>query len=213
MTIDSGQVFQFLGLFGQLLFFLRGLVQWLASERARRIVVPFIFWWMSLAGTLFILTYNLYRQDLIFVAGSVVPLFIYPRNIILARTGRSLDRGLLVALALGFVALTALTAWFDLHEKLRDLPTLWLAVGVLGQALWLSRFLLQWWISERIGRSTLPPAFFWVSLFGSVLLLGYAIYRADLVNTLGQCLGAFIYPRSLWLHYRGGGKEPAPDSA
>jgi lipid-A-disaccharide synthase-like uncharacterized protein len=167
---------------------------------------------MSLGGTLLILVYNLSRQDLIFVAGSVVPLFIYPRNIILSRTGRSLNRGLLLCLVLGFILLTGLTAWLDLHRKLAGLPVLWLTVGAMGQVLWLSRFLLQWWISERSGRSTLPPSYFWVSFFGSVLLLSYALLRRDLVNILGQSLGPFLYPRNLWLSYRGRGAA-APSKA
>jgi len=75
----------------------------------------------------------------------------------------------------------------------------WLAVGLAGQAAFFSRFLVQWLASEREGRSVVPPVFWVLSLAGSVILLVYAVHRADPVFVLGQSLGAFVYVRNLVL--------------
>lgn len=75
----------------------------------------------------------------------------------------------------------------------------WLGVGLLGQAMFFSRFLVQWLASERAGRSIFPMAFWYFSLAGGFLLLVYALWRRDPVFVLGQMTGAFIYLRNIWL--------------
>jgi lipid-A-disaccharide synthase-like uncharacterized protein len=76
---------------------------------------------------------------------------------------------------------------------------LWFALGMLGQAVFFSRFLVQWIASERAGRSYVPLAFWWLSLAGSMLLLAYAIHRKDPVFVLGQAFGWVVYARNLML--------------
>ena len=71
------------GFLGQGLFSARFMVQWLASERARRSVVPRAFWFFSLGGGVTLLAYALYRQDPVFIAGQGVGLLIYVRNLML----------------------------------------------------------------------------------------------------------------------------------
>lgn len=71
------------GFIGQLLFTSRFLVQWLASERARRSVVPLAFWWFSLAGGATLLAYALWRRDPVFAVGQASGLVIYARNLML----------------------------------------------------------------------------------------------------------------------------------
>lgn len=75
----------------------------------------------------------------------------------------------------------------------------WIVVGFLGQALFTARFLVQWIASERSGRSTVPDAFWWLSLSGGAVLLAYAIWRRDPVFILGQGLGLAVYLRNLVL--------------
>jgi len=79
---------------------------------------------------------------------------------------------------------------------------LWLGVGLLGQAFFFSRFLVQWLASEKAGRSIFPMAFWYLSLSGGFLLLLYAIYRKDPVFIVGQSTGTFIYLRNIWLRKR-----------
>ena len=74
-----------------------------------------------------------------------------------------------------------------------------LAVGFGGQALFSARFLVQWVASERVKRSVIPEAFWYLSMAGGMTLLVYAIYREDPVFMVGQATGLAIYARNLWL--------------
>ena len=72
-------------------------------------------------------------------------------------------------------------------------------LGLVGQACFFSRFLVQWIVSERNGRSVMPVIFWYLSLVGGVLVLVYAIWRRDPVFTLGQSVGILVYARNLML--------------
>jgi lipid-A-disaccharide synthase-like uncharacterized protein len=72
-----------------------------------------------------------------------------------------------------------------------------------GQLIFASRFAVQWIASEKQGRSIVPPVFWVLSLIGSLILLVYAIERADPVFVLGQSGGFVIYARNLALLRRG----------
>jgi len=69
------------GLGGQALFSMRFLLQWIMSERARRSVVPELFWYFSLGGGLTLFAYAVHRQDPVFMIGQATGLIIYSRNI------------------------------------------------------------------------------------------------------------------------------------
>jgi len=81
ITSPIGIGWVLLGLLGQVLFTGRMLVQWLASERQRRSVVPVAFWWMSLAGASMLLVYFLWRKDIIGVLGQSAGWVVYTRNL------------------------------------------------------------------------------------------------------------------------------------
>ena len=83
--VQSWDGWVILGFFGQLLFTARFLVQWLASERAGRSVIPLAFWFFSLGGGAVLLIYALYRADPVFILGQGLGLFIYVRNLALIR--------------------------------------------------------------------------------------------------------------------------------
>mgnify|MGYP001457301936 CR=1 FL=1 len=70
-----------LGFAAQFLFMMRFMVQWIASERAGRSIVPVAFWFFSIGGGALLLVYALKRQDPVFIAGQGLGLFIYFRNI------------------------------------------------------------------------------------------------------------------------------------
>lgn len=78
----------------------------------------------------------------------------------------------------------------------------WAYVGIIAQALFTGRFLVQWIASERAGRSVVPFSFWILSISGGTLLLVYALYRRDPVFILGQGLGVVIYVRNLVLVLR-----------
>ena len=70
-----------LGFLAQAMFSARFLVQWIASERARRSIIPIAFWWFSIAGGLLLFIYSLHRKDPVFIAGQGGGLLIYVRNV------------------------------------------------------------------------------------------------------------------------------------
>jgi len=78
----------------------------------------------------------------------------------------------------------------------------WLMIGFLGQALFASRFIIQWFRSEMVGRSVIPLSFWYCSLAGGVVLLAYALYKMDPVFITGQATGLVVYTRNLILIFR-----------
>lgn len=85
-----------------------------------------------------------------------------------------------------------------MFEDLSKIEIIWIMVGFIGQCLFTARFLVQWICSERVKRSVIPMAFWYLSLAGGLVLLSYAIYRQDPVFILGQSTGAFIYLRNIY---------------
>jgi lipid-A-disaccharide synthase-like uncharacterized protein len=77
-----------LGFVAQGLFATRFVVQWIASERAGRSVIPVTFWMFSLGGGGLLLIYALYRKDPVFIAGQALGLLIYGRNLHFIRRER-----------------------------------------------------------------------------------------------------------------------------
>lgn len=77
-----------------------------------------------------------------------------------------------------------------------------LALGLVGQALFTMRFVIQWVCAEKRRQSFIPQSFWYFSLGGSLLLLIYAVLRRDLVFTLGQSTGFLIYLRNLYFIHK-----------
>jgi lipid-A-disaccharide synthase-like uncharacterized protein len=80
--------------------------------------------------------------------------------------------------------------------------TIWLTIGFLGQGLFFTRWVVQWFKSERERESTIPLSFWYLSLIGGLITLAYAIYRRDPVFIAGQGVGALVYVRNLMLIHR-----------
>lgn len=73
------------GFLAQFVFFLRFVVQWIISEKAKKSIIPIQFWYLSIAGSLMILIYSLNRQDVVFITASILNIFIYLRNLMLVK--------------------------------------------------------------------------------------------------------------------------------
>ena len=87
-------------------------------------------------------------------------------------------------------------------NSLNNIEIIFLIIGFVGQGLFASRFLVQWLYSEKKGESYIPVVFWYLSIFGGLGLLTYAIFRKDPVIILGQSFGIFIYLRNLYLIYK-----------
>lgn len=79
--VEQFDVWIAIGFFAQAMFSARFLIQWIASERAGRSVVPIAFWFFSIAGGTILFAYALYRQDPVFIAGQGAGILIYARNL------------------------------------------------------------------------------------------------------------------------------------
>lgn len=78
------------GFFGQFLFSMRFLIQWIASEIKKKSVIPTAFWYFSLGGSLVLLSYAIYRKDPVFIVGQSLGFIVYSRNLILIARHREL---------------------------------------------------------------------------------------------------------------------------
>jgi lipid-A-disaccharide synthase-like uncharacterized protein len=195
---DIPALYLVLGVIGQLAFTGRFVVQWLVSEKRRESVVPVLFWWMSLVGTVFMLVYVILRRDPPHVLLFSVNLGIYVRNLVITRVRRGLrvPLKLVVPVLTGAIVLGAMAAGRKLHW---DSPWAWLLCGFAGQTLWNCRFVIQWIVSERRGESVLPTAFWWVSLAGTAFLLPYSINLGDPILILAYLFTPVVYVRNLML--------------
>ena len=95
---------------------------------------------------------------------------------------------------------------------MNKIDLIWLIIGFGGQGLFTARFLVQWIKSEKQKKSIIPVEFWYLSLFGGLTLLIYAIHKQDPVFILGQSFGVVIYSRNLYFihHERRNRKEFAP---
>ncbi len=87
-------------------------------------------------------------------------------------------------------------------NSLSNLEMIFLIIGFIGQGLFASRFIFQWIYSEKKGESYIPIIFWYLSIFGGIGLLTYALFRKDPVIIVGQIFGIFIYCRNLYLIYK-----------
>jgi len=85
--------------------------------------------------------------------------------------------------------------------------TVILILGFSGQAIFGTRFLVQWIYSEKEKKSVIPVSFWYMSLVGSILLLVYACMRRDPVFIIGQSTGFIVYLRNIYFIRRAGVKK------
>lgn len=212
MTLAASE-WLLVGLLAQAAFSARFLVQWVLSERARRSFLPAHFWFFGVAGSTLLLSYAAHQRDIVIVLGQLIGLAIYLRNIeLLQRRVRRRMAGFVWPwLALAGVALAAGLIGHDapvLKTATERADPIWFGLGLIGQALFTGRFLVQWYLSERLRASANPVQFWYLSLSGSLLLLAYALHTGDPVIVLGQSFGLVVYVRNLALIRR----HRAPDA-
>jgi lipid-A-disaccharide synthase-like uncharacterized protein len=198
-----------IGFIGQGLFSGRFIVQWLASEKQKKSVIPTAFWYFSIAGSLTLLSYALYRRDPIFVMGQSFGVIIYLRNLYFINP--KIIKGLIIGIVIFFSALISylFSTGFVNPEHLKQLrsnntlkDSIWQVIGFIGQIMFSVRFILQWIESEKQKKSVMPVSFWYFSMFGSLTLLSYAIYQQDPVFIIGQSFGMVVYLRNLYFIFK-----------
>ena len=200
--LSYGLFVYIIGFSAQLLFSARLLVQWIQSEKVKKVLTPELFWELSLMASFLLFVYGWLRDDFAIMLGQSITYFIYIRNMQLQGSWRKIPYFLQIFLWI-FPALIVLYAYnnneIDMHRlfKNEDIPLLLLLWGSIGQILFTFRFVYQWVYSERMKESHLPLGFWLLSLTGSLMILSYAIFRKDPVLLLGQLFGFIIYTRNI----------------
>jgi len=85
----------------------------------------------------------------------------------------------------------------------------WAMIGFGGQAIFFSRWIVQWIISEKAGKSQIPIAFWWISITGGCITFIYAVAKVEPVLLLGQLLALVMYTRNLVLVFKERAKNPS----
>lgn len=201
--MNTGIVY-IIGFLAQLFFSARILVQWILSERAKRVLSPALFWIFSVAGAYLMCIYGWLRHDFSIVLGQVISYYIYLWNLkeknLWNRLHVLLKWLLLLTPVVAFCFVledaTAVVSKFFRNEKI----PLWLVIyGSLGQIIFTLRFVYQWYYSHRRHESILPAGFWLISLTGSAAIVSYAVIRHDPVLIIGQSFGLVAYIRNLCL--------------
>ncbi|GIT98333.1 lipid-A-disaccharide synthase N-terminal domain-containing protein [Sulfurovum sp. TSL1] len=196
-----------IGFSAQILFSARLLVQWIQSEKVKKVLTPELFWELSLMASFLLFIYGWLRDDFAIMLGQSITYFIYIRNMQLQGSWRKLPSVLQIFLWI-FPALIVLYAYnnneIEMHRlfKNEDIPLFLLLWGSIGQILFTFRFVYQWIYSERMKRSHLPFGFWMLSLTGSLMILSYAVFRKDPVLLLGQLFGFIIYTRNIMIELK-----------
>ncbi|GKI23519.1 lauroyl acyltransferase [Odoribacter laneus] len=196
-----------IGFLAQLLFSARLLLQWIMSEKAKKVVSPSIFWKLSLLGSYLLFMYGWLRNDFAIILGQLISYYIYIWNLDKKESWRKCPVVIRYVLLLTPVAVMGymfkdLPAFVNQFFKNEDIP-LWLLVfGSLGQIIFTLRFVYQWLYSRRKNESVLPLGFWLISLTGSLIIVAYALYRRDPVLILGQSTGLLVYSRNIYLLQR-----------
>lgn len=193
-----------IGFLAQLFFSARLLLQWIMSEKAKKVVSPSIFWKLSLAGSYLLFIYGWLRDDFAIVFGQLIAYYIYIWNLDKKESWKKVPvwvRYILLltpAAAVAYV-LKDVPAFAEQFFRNEDISMGMLIFGSLGQVVFTLRFVYQWLYSRRKNQSMLPLGFWLISLTGSFIIVAYAVYRKDPVLILGQSTGLIVYSRNIYL--------------
>ena len=199
-----------LGTLAQLLFAARMLIQWLLSEKARKVVNPTIFWILGLCGSLLYLLYGWLRNDFALILGQLIGYYVYIWNLsakgVWTKIGawRPLVVGLLLLIPVAAIIGMA-SNWSDVSVSLFQndaIPRSLLIFGSIGQIIFSLRFLYQAIYSARRKSSQLPVGFWLISALGATIILIYGILRRDPVVVVAELCGLVTYIRNLMLWNR-----------
>ena len=196
-----------IGFIAQIMFSSRMVVQWITSERQRKVITPTLFWSMSLFASFLLFVYGYLREDFAIMLGQSLTYFIYIRNLQLQ--GQWIKFPRLVRYFILIFPVLIVIFYFnnnvidrEILFRNEDIPFWLLVLGIVSQIVFTFRFVYQWIYSEYKKESTLPLGFWLLSLSGSLLILTYAVFRKDPVLLLGHGLGMIIYARNIVLIHK-----------
>jgi lipid-A-disaccharide synthase-like uncharacterized protein len=194
-----------IGFLAQGFFAARTIMQWIFSERAKKVLSPSIYWILSILGSYLFFIYGWLRDDFAILLGQLISYYIYIWNLNEKGLWDRLHNGfklLLIAtpiLAIAF-AINDAELFVQNFLKNENIP-LWMVIfGSLGQVIFTLRFVYQWFYSMKRNESLLPLGFWIISLIGSAVIISYGLLRLDPVLILGQSFGFIAYIRNIVIH-------------
>lgn len=191
-----------IGAIAQILFSSRLILQWLLSEKHKKVLTPVLFWEFSLLASFLFFIYGYLRDDFAIMLGQIITYYIYIRNIQLQGQWKKIAKPIRVFIY--FFPLIILIYGYNngiydrqnlFHNE--NIPLWLLVLGIVSQVLFTFRFIYQWFYSEKKKESHLPLGFWVISLSGSLLILVYAVFRKDPVLLAGHLVGFVVYSRNI----------------
>ncbi len=200
----SNWIIYSVGFLAQILFSSRLIIQWITSEKQKKVTTPVLFWSLSLVASFLLFVYGYLRDDFAIMLGQILTYFIYIRNLQLQNQWKRIPKIVRIFLftfpvLIGFYYFNNNVIDVDNLFRNEAIPLWLLILGIVSQVVFTMRFVYQWLYSEKKKESSLPLGFWMLSLIGSLLILTYAIIRRDPVLFLGHMLGATIYVRNLMI--------------
>ncbi len=193
-----------IGGLSQLLFSGRTLLQWVISEKNKKVLTPALFWKLSLIASFLMFVYGYLREDFSIMLGQVLTYFIYIRNMQLQGEWKKMHQFIRIFILI--FPLIIITIGYNNNKQDVDnllnneaIPDWLLILGVIAQIIFTLRFVYQWIYSEKNKESSLPFGFWMLSLLGSSLIFTYAIFRIDPILIAGHVFGIFTYVRNIML--------------
>lgn len=195
-----------IGFLAQLFFSARVIVQWIMSEKAQQVLSPSLFWIFSMAGAYLLCMYGWLRDDFAVVLGQLIAYYIYIWNLKMKNVWGKIHWLLrILVFYTPIVAVCVVCGNAETHIAKffhnDDIP-LWLVLfGSTGQLMFSLRFIVQWYFSNKQGKSIFPIQFWIISIIGSLTIICYAILRMDIVLIVSQ-VSIIPYIRNLIISLR-----------
>ena len=193
-----------IGFCAQILFSARLFVQWIASEKAKKVLSPLLFWQLSMAAAFLLCVYGWLRNDFAIILGQLIAYYVYIWNLKTLNHWDKLPKFLrytvkcLPVLAIIYFMYNMNDTFERLFAQ-ENIPLALIVFGVTGQFTFTLRFIFQWHYSRKAGKSTLPVTFWIISLVGSAMIITYAVIRRDPVLLIGQSTGFIVYIRNIMI--------------
>ncbi|MGN0195465.1 MAG: lipid-A-disaccharide synthase N-terminal domain-containing protein [Candidatus Cryptobacteroides sp.] len=193
-----------IGFLAQIFFTARTLIQWLKSEKSKHIESPSSYWIFSVLGAWTMFFYGVLRNDFAIILGQLISYYIYLWNLVAKGVWKKISVVIRIVLLLTPVAAILLLlrdagVFFDNLFRNSEIPLGLVLFGSAGQIIFTLRFIYQWLYSKSRGESSLPVAFWIISLVGSSVIIAYGIFRKDPVLILGQSFGFVAYVRNVMI--------------
>lgn len=193
-----------IGFLAQILFSGRLLLQWILSEKSKRIITPSTFWKLSLFASFLLFVYGYLRDDFAIMLGQALTYYIYIRNLQLQGEWQKSPKWFqwfLYVFPIFLVIYAYNNGKYDINKLFNneEIPLWLLILGIVSQVIFTLRFIYQWLVSEKTKTSQLPVGFWRMSVVGATLILTYAIFRQDPVLFVGHIAGLLIYVRNIFI--------------